>query len=56
MAATLAGNFTPVGSVANQIVVQKARSEGVTIGFLAYFRVGAPLTLISMAFGVFWLG
>jgi Na+/H+ antiporter NhaD/arsenite permease-like protein len=56
MAATLAGNFTLVGSVANLIVAQKARREGIVIGFLAHFRVGAPLTLLSIAFGVFWLG
>jgi len=56
MAATLAGNFTLVGSVANLIVAQKARREGIVIGFLAYFRVGAPLTLLTIAFGVFWLG
>ncbi len=55
MAATLAGNFTLVGSVANLIVAEKARSRGVTIGFLAYFKAGAPLTLLTLAFGVLWL-
>jgi Na+/H+ antiporter NhaD/arsenite permease-like protein len=33
MASTLAGNFTLVGSVANLIVAQRARAEGVVIGF-----------------------
>ena len=55
MASTLAGNFTIVGSVANLIVAQRARSHGVIIGFWHYFRVGAPLTLLSIAFGVYWL-
>ena len=55
MASTLAGNFTIVGSVANLIVVEKARSRGVTIGFWRYFAVGAPLTVASMGFGVWWL-
>jgi len=45
MASTLAGNFTLVGSIANLIVVERARALGVTIGFWTYFRVGAPLTL-----------
>lgn len=56
MAATLAGNFTLVGSVANLIVAQKAQRDGIVVGFLPYFRVGAPLTILSIAFGVFWLG
>ena len=56
MAATLAGNFTIVGSVANLIVVQRARARGVVIGFWPYFAVGAPLTAASIAFGAWWLG
>ncbi len=56
MAATLAGNLTLVASVANLIVAQKARSGGVTISFWAHFRVGAPMTLLSLAFGIWWLG
>jgi Na+/H+ antiporter NhaD/arsenite permease-like protein len=55
MASTLAGNFTIVGSVANLIVAQRARSHGVVIGFWHYFRVGAPLTVLSIAFGAYWL-
>jgi Na+/H+ antiporter NhaD/arsenite permease-like protein len=55
MAATLAGNLTLVASVANLIVAQKARSGGVTISFWAHLRVGAPMTLLSLLFGVWWL-
>jgi Na+/H+ antiporter NhaD/arsenite permease-like protein len=55
MASTLAGNFTIVGSVANLIVVQRARAQNVEIGFGAYFKVGAPLTVLSIAFGAWWL-
>ncbi|MBI4877920.1 MAG: anion transporter [Acidobacteria bacterium] len=55
MSATLAGNLTLLGSVANLIVVQRARQE-VRIGFWEYFRVGAPLTLLTIAAGVVWLG
>ena len=43
MAATLAGNFTLVGSVANLIVAQKAQRDGIVVGFLPYFRVLARL-------------
>jgi Na+/H+ antiporter NhaD/arsenite permease-like protein len=55
MASTLAGNFTLIGSIANLIVAQRARAAGVTIGFWAYFKVGAPLTILSILFGVWWL-
>jgi Na+/H+ antiporter NhaD/arsenite permease-like protein len=55
MASTLAGNFTLIGSIANLIVAQRAHAGGVTIGFWAYFKVGAPLTVLSILFGVWWL-
>ena len=55
MAATLAGNFTVLGSIANLIVVEQARAQGVEIGFWQYFKVGAPLTLLTILIGVWWL-
>jgi Na+/H+ antiporter NhaD/arsenite permease-like protein len=55
MASTLAGNFTIVGSVANLIVVERARARGVEIGFWHYFRVGAPLTILSIVLGTAWM-
>lgn len=55
MASTLAGNFTITGSVANLIVVQRARQEGVKVSFREYFRAGAPLTAITIVIGVLML-
>ena len=55
MASTLAGNFTVLGSVANLIVVEKAARRGVVILFWDYFRVGAPLTLLTLAIGTGWM-
>jgi Na+/H+ antiporter NhaD/arsenite permease-like protein len=55
MASTLAGNFTLVGSVANLIVAERARSRGITIRFRTYFAVGAPLTILTIVFGAYWL-
>jgi Na+/H+ antiporter NhaD/arsenite permease-like protein len=55
MASTLAGNFTILGSVANLIVVERARQGGIEIGFWTYFKLGAPLTAINIAIGVWWL-
>jgi Na+/H+ antiporter NhaD/arsenite permease-like protein len=37
------------------IVARRARAAGATIGFWAYFKVGAPLTILSILFGVWWL-
>jgi Na+/H+ antiporter NhaD/arsenite permease-like protein len=56
MASTLAGNFAIVGSVANLIVVQRARAQNVVIGFWEYSRVGVPLTLLTIGVGVWLLG
>jgi len=55
MASTLAGNFTILGSVANLIVVERARRQGIEISFWSYFRIGAPLTLITIVIGVLML-
>jgi Na+/H+ antiporter NhaD/arsenite permease-like protein len=55
MASTLAGNFTVLGSIANLIVVEKAARRGIVIGFWDYFRVGAPLTVLTILVGTLWL-
>jgi Na+/H+ antiporter NhaD/arsenite permease-like protein len=54
MASTLAGNLTITGSIANIIVVEKARSE-VEITFGDYARVGIPVTFATIVIGVLWL-
>ncbi len=55
MTATLAGNFTLVGSVANLIVAQRAKARGVEIGFWSYFRIGAPLSVTTILIGLLLL-
>jgi Na+/H+ antiporter NhaD/arsenite permease-like protein len=55
MASTLAGNLTVVGSIANLIVVESARRHGVVVKFWEYARVGIPVTLLTIAFGVWWV-
>ncbi len=54
MASTLAGNLTITGSVANIIVVERAQKEAV-ITFFDYFRIGLPVTLLTLLFGWIWL-
>jgi Na+/H+ antiporter NhaD/arsenite permease-like protein len=55
MASTLAGNLTITGSVANIIVVECARAEGVHVSFRDYFRLGLPVTLTTLVLGSAWL-
>jgi Na+/H+ antiporter NhaD/arsenite permease-like protein len=55
MSATLAGNLTLVGSVANLIVAERAKAAGIEVSFWAYCRAGVPLTLITLAIGAWWL-
>lgn len=51
MASTLAGNLTITGSVANIIVVERAAAERVHVGFREYFRVGLPVTAVTLTVG-----
>ena len=37
------------------IAVQKSAAEGVDISFWDYFRVGAPLIVITLTIGTLWL-
>jgi Na+/H+ antiporter NhaD/arsenite permease-like protein len=55
MSSTLAGNLTVLGSVANLIVVQRARGR-VQIGFWEYAKAGMPITILTLAVGVALLG
>ncbi len=54
MASTLAGNLTITGSIANLIVVERAHKT-VRVGFFDYLRVGAPITVVTIALGIAWL-
>ncbi|MCB0064468.1 MAG: anion transporter, partial [Caldilineaceae bacterium] len=55
MSTTLAGNLTLLGSVANLIVAEQARRQGVELSFGEYLKAGLPITLASLLFGIFWL-
>jgi len=51
MSSTLAGNLTVLGSVANLIVVERARREA-NISFWEYAKLGIPVTLVTLAIGI----
>ncbi len=54
MSSTLAGNLTLLGSIANLIVVERAR-HAVKISFLEYLKVGVPLTVLTVGMGILFL-
>jgi Na+/H+ antiporter NhaD/arsenite permease-like protein len=54
MSSTLAGNLTITGSVANIIVVEKAR-EVTKISFWDYMRIGVPVTILTITVGLLWI-
>jgi Na+/H+ antiporter NhaD/arsenite permease-like protein len=55
MSSTFAGNLTMLGSMANLIVVESARREGIAISFSEYCKVGIPLTVLTLILGIVWL-
>ena len=55
MSSTFAGNLTILGSVANLIVVENARRDGIEISFWEYCKAGIPVTLLTLALGIAWL-
>jgi len=51
LSATLAGNLTLIGSVANLIVFETARDK-VRTSFMDCLKIGAPVTRLSLALGL----
>jgi Na+/H+ antiporter NhaD/arsenite permease-like protein len=37
------------------LMVEGARRRGYTVTFWEYARVGVPITIVTLAFGVWWL-
>ena len=54
LVSTLAGNLLRVGSIANLIVADLARKQGIDIGWRAHARIGIPVTLGTLALVWVW--
>jgi Na+/H+ antiporter NhaD/arsenite permease-like protein len=54
VANSFGGNAIVTASVANIIVVQQARRQGVIISFGAFARLGIPITIAAMAGLMAW--
>jgi len=51
----LGGNLTLIGSAANLIAAGVAQHNGMHISFMAFFKVGAPVWVITNVIAMFWL-
>ncbi len=49
------GNLLLIGSLANIIVVQQARTLGIRIGFVEFARLGVPVTVAAFAVLLLWI-
>lgn len=54
MATTFAGNLTLIGSVANLIVAESAKSKGINLSFVEYLKSGLLIAVISIAVGILY--
>ena len=52
MSSTFAGNLLLIGSIANLIVAERAEQRGVRIGFGEYARIGVPVTVLTIGWGI----
>jgi len=51
----LGGNLTLIGSAANLIAAGVAEHNGMHISFMNFFKVGAPIWIITNVIAMFWL-
>jgi Na+/H+ antiporter NhaD/arsenite permease-like protein len=55
LVSTLAGNLLIVGSIANIIVVDTARRQGIVIDWKRHARTGVPVALVTLAIAAGWI-
>ena len=55
LVSTFAGNLIIVGSIANIIVVDAARRQGIEIDWRRHARIGVPVTIATLATTALWL-
>lgn len=56
VSSTLAGNLILIGSIANLIVVEQAKSLGISVSFYDHAKVGIPTTVLTILIFFIWLG
>lgn len=56
LVSTLSGNLLLVGSIANLIVADAARRQGIVIDWRGHARIGIPVTAVTLGLTALWLG
>lgn len=51
---TIAGNLTVFGSIANLIVLEIAKKQGIKITSMQYLKIGFPLTILLSVISIIW--
>jgi len=49
---TLAGNFTIIGAMANLIVIEIAKKDGIQINFFTFLKIGSVVTFFSLLLSI----
>ncbi len=52
---TLAGNLLLTGSLTSLLIAEQAERMGAGLTYRTYARAGIPITVLSLAFAMFWL-
>ena len=52
---SLAGNLLLTGSLTNLLIAERAERMGARLTFADHARAGVPITILSLAFALFWL-
>ena len=52
---TIAGNLTVFGSIANLIVIEIAKKQGIKVTSNQYLKIGFPLTILLSIISIIWL-
>jgi Na+/H+ antiporter NhaD/arsenite permease-like protein len=55
LSSTFAGNLITIGSIANLITFEQAKTCGVEIGFREHARAGIPVTIVSFVIAAAWI-
>ena len=51
---TIAGNLTVFGSIANLIVIEIAKKQGIKVTSNQYLKIGFPLTILLSIISIIW--
>ena len=54
LVSTYAGNLFIIGSIANLITIEQARTYNISVSFWSHARIGIPVTVVSIFIALAW--